>query len=340
MWLEMSRDNDHGGGSWGFTQCLWSPTYKQATTGKQGSKWPFWENLLHVKAGDQILHLRGEGRTASFTGLSVAATDGYVTTERPPSPGPWAYSTEYYRVQLQSYTLFQTPILLRNVFQRQDAALREYFYANRQKSRIDKQSIFYVIQSGRVQCLNGAYLSEVDDSLLAILLGDTATSNGSIPVQPQTSTQFTYLSSTTNVSVGATIRELFVREGQQRFSLQVRLNYEKRCAFPGCTVDESAMLVGAHIARWADVPELRGELSNGICWCLIHDKAFEIGLFTLTSNLTIAINQSNPLVQQSPWAQANLIPFDGQHITTPAIPPSNDALAHHWSRIGFTPSEA
>ena len=53
----MSRDPTHGGGSWGFTVCLWSPAYKQGTA----ERWAFWDTLLKVKTGDQIVHLRGKG---------------------------------------------------------------------------------------------------------------------------------------------------------------------------------------------------------------------------------------------------------------------------------------
>src|SRR5215203_5558141 len=44
LWLEMSRDEAHGGGSWAFGQSLWSPSRKT-----NGTKWAFWETLLHVE---------------------------------------------------------------------------------------------------------------------------------------------------------------------------------------------------------------------------------------------------------------------------------------------------
>lgn len=28
MWIEMSRDEVHGGGDWAFAKCVWSPTHK------------------------------------------------------------------------------------------------------------------------------------------------------------------------------------------------------------------------------------------------------------------------------------------------------------------------
>lgn len=29
VWIEMSRDEIHGGGEWGFKKCIWSPAYKK-----------------------------------------------------------------------------------------------------------------------------------------------------------------------------------------------------------------------------------------------------------------------------------------------------------------------
>lgn len=84
VWIEMSRDEMHGGGEWSFPHCVWAPTYKNEP---QKRRWSFWGNILDVKAGDIILHLRGIGNEANFVGFSVAETDGHKTMERPPYPG-------------------------------------------------------------------------------------------------------------------------------------------------------------------------------------------------------------------------------------------------------------
>lgn len=60
IWIEMSRDEEHGGDEWGFTKCIWAPTYKKSE-GKDKS-WPFWDNVNKVKTGDIVFHLRGEGK--------------------------------------------------------------------------------------------------------------------------------------------------------------------------------------------------------------------------------------------------------------------------------------
>ena len=48
FWIEMSKNEAHGGGEWGFSKCIWAPAYKNGT--KKGS-WLFWRNILEVKQG-------------------------------------------------------------------------------------------------------------------------------------------------------------------------------------------------------------------------------------------------------------------------------------------------
>ena len=73
MFLEMSRDPEHGGAGWEFSTCLWAPTTK-----KIGGAWPFWTKVGHIEKGALILHLRGINPNAEFKGFSVAASDGYT----------------------------------------------------------------------------------------------------------------------------------------------------------------------------------------------------------------------------------------------------------------------
>src|SRR4051812_30536435 len=112
IYLEMSRDEQHGGGTWGFTNCIWSPTEKR---GERGS-WPFWEKVLQVREGDVILHLRGKTPNAHFVGYSTASGNGFRTTKRPPDPGEWGYASAFYRADLAGFTPFYEPVNLDLIF--------------------------------------------------------------------------------------------------------------------------------------------------------------------------------------------------------------------------------
>lgn len=81
------------------------------------------------------------------------------------------------------------------------------------------------------------------------------------------------------IETGEGLQQSWYRTGQKGFSDNVCANYSNCCCFPNCFIDEHTFLIGAHIARWVDVEELRGDISNGLCLCLMHDKAFESGFF-------------------------------------------------------------
>ena len=321
IWLEMSRDDEHGGGHWGFSQCLWSPVLKQ-----NGAKWGYWEALAKVQEGDSVLHLRGRGPTAELAGFSTAALDGFATSENPPNPGQWGWSTSFYKVLLEDYTPFENPLSLQSIFSSKNESLTNYYEVNRAKGKRERQKLFYVIQRGRLQCLNGAYLSEVDDDLGEIIIGHSFTTTS--PDGEQVASTFT----------SETTRKLVARVGQQKFSENVRDNYSHRCCFPQCQVNEDQFLVGAHIARWVDVPSLRGKTDNGLCLCLIHDKAFEIGMYTLNASGTVVINPKYQTLDPNSLFQTSSYPLQGHKAKAGSIPPSATALRHHWERIQLNPS--
>jgi len=318
MWLEMSREPTHGGVGWEFGTCVWSPSRKQ-----QGGRWPFWELLLKVRQGDTIFHLRGINEHAAFVGYSVADTDGYSTTRRPPEPGDWAYAREFHRVPLRNFTAFSQPVSLSRFWKENDSSLRDYYAMNRSRHRDQRRHIFFVVQGGRLQCLNGAYFSEVDAEFAEIMLPRTVEAAAAVTAPRD------------QVAVGEEIRSVRMRIGQERFSAEVRENYGWRCCFPDCEVIDPVLLVGSHIGRWSDALDLRGDVANGLCLCLMHDRAFENGLYTLDRSMNVRVNPIR--VSSVRWADKNLHPFDGRAIRNGPIVPDARALLMHWERIGFAP---
>jgi hypothetical protein len=250
-------------------------------------------------------------------GFSEAAGDGFETDERPPQPGQWDFAKTFYRVNLRNFLALENPVGLDAVFEANDAALRAYFWKNRTRVGGLKRGLFYVVQAGRLQCLNGAYLSEADEELQSILLDVELADGSSLGAR-----------TLIDVETGEQIRSVLARKGQHSFSDNVRANFGSVCCFPGCKVTDSRLLVGSHIARWTDVPELRGSISNGLCLCSLHDRAFEAGLFTLDSHLNVLLNKAR--LRNSDWEIAMLHPAHGKRIQDFRIPPAE----RPWWSIG------
>jgi hypothetical protein len=312
IYLEMSRDNDHGGVGWGFAECLWAPSRKE-----NGGQWPFWGKVADVKAGDVVIHLKGKPPSAAFVGISTVAADGYETQFRPPLPKNWNFAHSFYRADLQSFTPFDEPIALYDVFRERRSELEALFDDN--KLRVPRQNLFFVRQAGRLQCLNGAYLSDVDDRLMVALFGAEPQPD-QVPALP-----------TKAIRTSTVWAQVQRRVGQQQFARAIKMSYGGRCCFPDCDVDDPRFLVASHIARWADNEKLRGDLGNGLCLCLMHDRAFELGLFTVDSSFQVVVNDG---AAPRSTVVESLMLFDKKPLREGASVPLQRALQEHWSRTG------
>lgn len=87
------------------------------------------------------------------------------------------------------------------------------------------------------------------------------------------------------VSTGDDIATIRQRRGQTAIRKLCLRNYGHQCAM--CDIHDGRLLIASHIARWADLPEARGDLRNVVCLCRIHDALFEIGYIALSNNYEI-----------------------------------------------------
>jgi hypothetical protein len=164
-WLEISRTPDERPRGWRVGECLWSPRRKEKNGAKgEGTKWGFWETMLDVRRGDVVFHLCGK-REPLFTGFSTASEDGHPVDVGPHGP------EKLYRVALQDFTPFDVPFLWKTILGTKERQLRDYFHINEDKKGAAKERLFYVLQNGKLQCLNGAYLSHLSGTLTDLLFG-------------------------------------------------------------------------------------------------------------------------------------------------------------------------
>lgn len=318
IYLEMSRDEQHGGGTWGFTNCVWAPTRNRV-----GRPWAYWENVVKVREGDTIIHLRGKSQKACFIGYSTASGDGFATTQRPPDPGEWGFASQFYRADLTGYTPFYRPISVIALL-RERAGLLAPFLGPSKRGESTKRHLFFDKRGGQLHCHQGAYLSRIDDALLTALFGEES---GSI----KSGLPRTIIS----VETASQISQIRTRLGQSRFADEIRLLYSSRCCFPDCEITDPRFLVAAHIARWCDNEALRGKLGNGLCFCLLHDKAFEVGLFTLDEHFAIFVNPREDKTQSA--IVRDLQSHQGKMIRLSRIKPLAEALVEHWIRVDIDP---
>ena len=170
----------------------------------------------------------------------------------------------------------------------------------------------------------GLTLSDVDDELLGLLFDpadNTPTSKA--------------LKQIVSVETGFQIATIRSRLGQSRFAAEIKELCAGECCFPGCSVTDSRLLVASHIARWADNEDLRGNLGNGLCLCVFHDKAFELGLFTLDDQCRVIINPRERSTQC--LSVRELLTYQGEKIKTARIRPLRTALQEHRSRVDIDP---
>jgi len=312
--LEMTSEETHGGGSWAFSKCVWVPVVK-----RDGTQSRFWNKILQIEKGNAVFHLLGKSPNREFVGYSVATTEGYITEQRPPKPGTWGYAPKFYRADLSDFIEFAVPIKLTEIFATRREKLSKYMEANKALGA-EKLNLFYLEQKGVLRCTNGAYLSDMSEELIDILFGKIIDHSG----HDQNSTA-------NMVKTSVQIKAVKTRVGQTEFSDKIKGKFNSQCCFPDCNISDPRFLVGSHIARWADNEDLRGNLGNGLCLCLLHDKAFEIGLFTLNDNFEVI---ADPALEKSKSNIAfDILRQNGQSISMWKSPPLLAAVKEHRQRI-------
>jgi len=106
-------------------------------------------------------------------------------------------------------------------------------------------------------------------------------------------------------------------------------NYGHKCSI--CSIDADELLCASHIARWADFPDHRGNLSNVISFCSLHDTMFENGFFYIGDNREVIINQS---LIFSDSVLEKLSEVDGKIIEAKRYNPQLEFIKLHRTRIG------
>ncbi len=121
-----------------------------------------------------------------------------------------------------------------------------------------------------------------------------------------------------------------IRKKQSFFRKAILSGYESRCCMTG--LSHPRLLVASHIIPWAEDEHNRLNPANGLCLSALHDKAFDQGLITVTSDYTIRVSKALREIEPNAMAQDYLLSLDGKPITLPhKFAPHPDFLSHHNS---------
>lgn len=121
------------------------------------------------------------------------------------------------------------------------------------------------------------------------------------------------------------------RIGQSLFRKAVLSSYNFKCCVSGLSVPK--LLVASHIVPWKDNVENRLHPRNGLSLSMIHDKAFDLGMMTVTDDFKIIVSKKYHSKDDN-FFKESLLSFDGESLILPnKFSPDPEFLEHHRDTI-------
>jgi len=132
------------------------------------------------------------------------------------------------------------------------------------------------------------------------------------------------------------LRTVLGRTNQQWFRKAVMNSYQSRCCISG--LSEERLLIASHIVPWSEDTENRLNPQNGLCLSALHDKAFDLGLITVTPEYRVLVSPKLKAKSADSFLTESLLCFDGKVIALPErFRPKAEFLAWHGQRFGYGP---
>lgn len=122
-----------------------------------------------------------------------------------------------------------------------------------------------------------------------------------------------------------------IRHGQAFFRRSVLSAYDYRCCITGLALPR--LLVASHIVPWKVDTDNRLNPRNGLCLSALHDKAFDVGIITVTKDMTVKVSRKYAKGAGGFFGSA-LMTYDGKLIASPEkFAPREDFLAFHHEYV-------
>ena len=128
------------------------------------------------------------------------------------------------------------------------------------------------------------------------------------------------------------VRLVKTRVNQNDFRQRILASYNEKCCITG--ISFTSLLVASHIIPWSKSKQERLNPRNGICLNNIHDKAFDKGLITITSDFKVKLSDAILKKQKENNIQKCFIEYENKPIILPdRFIPSIDFLKYHEQNI-------
>lgn len=127
-------------------------------------------------------------------------------------------------------------------------------------------------------------------------------------------------------------RTVKTRVNQSFFRSTVLSSYNLKCCITGLFIPE--FLVASHIKPWAKDKKNRTNPRNGLCLNSIHDKAFDKGFITVTTDYKVLVSKYFNDFQSEKIIQDFFTKYNHQKIKLPdKFLPSKDFLEWHYEKL-------
>ena len=119
-----------------------------------------------------------------------------------------------------------------------------------------------------------------------------------------------------------------IRINQRFFRTAVLAAYESKCLITGLAAHE--LLNASHIVPWKTDTKNRTNPRNGICLNCLHDRAFDIGLLTITPKMKVLLSPVIEKRRRDPAVNDFLMRYKDALLTPPRrFAPDPEFLQYH-----------
>jgi predicted restriction endonuclease len=123
-----------------------------------------------------------------------------------------------------------------------------------------------------------------------------------------------------------------VRLVQSFFREAVLSSYNFSCAV--CKLNLPSMLNASHIVPWSVDKIRRADPTNGLAFCVFHDRAFDRGLMTIDKYFRVVLSQKVKVMDAPKLHRVGFLEIEGKGIILPEkFAPDQTALAYHREQV-------